>query len=100
MPTPVSAECPSASEKNAMPLLTTSVPSRANSGIISSTATKALRIKSYCHQPNRASSMRNPLPFRKCRAERLIGKHRLRVAGCRYPVVEQHHPVRMPPPGK
>lgn len=50
-----------------MPLLTTSVPSSANSGMISSTATKALRIKSYCHQPNSVSNICRPLLFRKGR---------------------------------
>ena len=45
MPTPVSAECPSASEKKDIPLLTTSVPSMENSGIISTMASSALRIK-------------------------------------------------------
>ena len=55
MPTPVRAEWPRASEKKAMPLLTTMVPRRANRGMMSSTANRALRIKSYCHQLKSAS---------------------------------------------
>ena len=46
-PMPVKALCPSASEKNAILLLTAIVPSRANSGAIKTAARKACLIKSY-----------------------------------------------------
>ena len=46
IPTPVRAECPRASEKKAMPLFTTRVPSKENSGMTSRTASRARRMKS------------------------------------------------------
>ena len=44
---PVKAECPSASEKNAILLLTIIVPNIPNNGVMISTAINALTIKSY-----------------------------------------------------
>ena len=44
---PVKAECPSASEKNAILLLTIIVPRIPNNGVMIRTATNALTIKSY-----------------------------------------------------
>jgi hypothetical protein len=48
--TPVRAECPRASEKNAILLLTIIVPRIPNNGVIISIASNAFFIKSYCIQ--------------------------------------------------
>ena len=45
---PVKAECPSASEKNAILLFTIIVPKIPNNGVIMSMASNAFFIKSYC----------------------------------------------------
>lgn len=47
---PVSAECPNASEKNAIFRLTIIVPINPNKGVITKIAKKAYLIKSYCTQ--------------------------------------------------
>lgn len=47
---PVNAECPNASEKNAIFRLTIIVPISPNNGVITNTAKKAYFIKSYCIQ--------------------------------------------------
>ena len=56
------AECPSASEKNAILRFTIIVPSIPNRGVMIITARNALRIKLYCHHPVKNSIIPSP-PF-------------------------------------
>ena len=62
---PVSAECPSASEKNAILRFTTMVPSMANRGVMTSTAMMLSFIKSYSNRFNKPLILQKPLYTRR-----------------------------------
>ena len=64
MPTPVSALCPSASEKNAMRPDTAIVPISASAGAISTTATSATFMNPYWHHSN-GNAFRNSVMLRR-----------------------------------